>query len=267
MVDKEWAVSQSVGELLQQWRTDRNLSQMDVALEANVSTRHLSFVETGRARPSDDLLLRLAEVLDLSARHTNVLLVSAGYAPQYNRWTLADDETGMVRYALERMLAQHNPFPAFVIDRHYDILLVNEGFYALTNWLSTPETPLYKYANVYELMLEADALPRYISNCDVTRHMLLTRLHEESVAYNSDRLAQLHAKYTAEDAPDKNMSAFDSSLPVLTLCLEKDGIALEFFSTVTAFGTAIDATVQELRIESLFPVNDITRDFFADDTH
>lgn len=250
----------NVGTLLQQWRTERGKSQMDVALAAKVSTRHLSFVETGRAQPSDDLLLRLADVLELSTRHRNVLLVAAGYAPQYNGWTLTDDDTGIVQYALERMLAQHNPFPAFVIDRHYDILLVNDGFHTLLRWLTTPDTPLYQFTNVYELMLDPHGLQRYLGNYHITRQMLLTRLHEESVAYQSPQLASLYAKYAPDTPTDTTQIMPD--VPVLTLCLAKDNISLEFISTVTGFGTAIDATIQELRIESLFPVNDATRQFF-----
>jgi len=249
------------GDLLKHWRRTRRFSQMDLALTANVSTRHLSFVETGRAHPGYDLVLRLAEVLNLSLQHTNTLLMSAGYAPRYSEWSLDDDKTGMVRAALERMLAQHVPYPALVTTRQYDLIMVNDGTSRLMRWLTGQGDVMSRFSNSYQMLFASDGLRPHLVNFDLLKGMMLKRLYEESITYQSEALLRLYKACAAEvvDVEPLYQSATAPQLPVMTLNLRKDDVELCFFSTVTTFGTAIDVTTQELRIESFFPANDQTQ--------
>ncbi|MCU0498811.1 MAG: helix-turn-helix transcriptional regulator [Anaerolineae bacterium] len=245
------------GDLLKRWRKIRRFSQLELALAANVSTRHLSFVETGRAHPGDDLILRLAEVLQLSLQHTNAMLMAAGYAPRFSAWSLEDDHTGLVRAALVRILAQHEPHPAFVTTRNYDLIMANNGAHQLIDWLTDGDDLLTRFGNSYRMLFATDGLRPYLRDFDRLQTMLLKRLYEESIHYQSPALLQLYETCMADvrDLQSVTPVEFDPPLPVMTLVLQKHHLELAFFSTVTTFGTAIDVTTQELRIESLFPAN------------
>ena len=236
---------------------------MELALAANVSTRHLSFVETGRAQPGYDLVLRLAEVLELPLRHSNALLVAAGFAPRYSTWSIDDEETGIVRAALKRILAQHEPYPALVTTRSYDLIMANNGTRKLLSWLTGGDDLLSRFGNSYRLLFAPDGLRPYVVNFDRLQDMLLKRLHEESITYQSAALLQLYQTCAAEVAARKSTprTAIDQQLPVMTLGLRNGDVEVCFFSTLTSFGTAIDVTTQELRIESLFPANEETEKF------
>jgi transcriptional regulator with XRE-family HTH domain len=263
---------ENVGEIVRQWRKARRISQMELAFEARVSTRHLSFVETGRATPSQDLLLRLADALQLPLRHTNNLLLAGGYAPQYSDWSLEEDHSGVIREALERMLAQHAPFPAVVTNQSYDVVMVNAGFRRLAQWLNPAVDLLAKYPNVFRLIFAAEGARDAIVNWQEFAPLMLKRLYDESVLYHNKRLAQLHTECTAiysagHDTDATTPTAPEPQLPIATLTLYRNATELSFFSTVTAFGTPIDVTLQELRIENLFPADDATRDFFLNNDH
>jgi len=249
------------GDLLKHWRKARRFSQMDLALTANVSTRHLSFVETGRANPGYDLVLRLAEVLGLSLQHTNALLIAAGYAPRYSAWSLDDDKTGMVRAALVRMLMQHEPYPALVTTRCYDLIMVNNGTQRLMKWLMGEEALMSRFSNSYQLLFAPYGLRPYLINFERLKGMMLKRLFEESITYQSEALFQLYKACLGEtvEAEVSQQASSDPQLPVMTLGLRKDDLEAHFFSTVTTFGTAIDVTTQELRIECFFPADDSTQ--------
>lgn len=251
---------ETFGDILRHWRKTRRFSQMALALTADVSTRHLSFIETGRAQPSYGLILRLAAVLSLSLRHTNTLLVAAGYAPRYSAWSLEDEQTGVVREALGHMLTQHAPYPAFVTTRSYDILMVNEGTHALLAWLTEGNDFLSRFDNSYRLLFAPDGLRPYIANFDELQQVLLKRLHEESIYYQDTTLFQLYetCAHLAE-APYASDNAHDTQLPVVTLALQKGDVDVHFFSTLTTFGTAVDVTTQELRMEQLFPADEQTQ--------
>ncbi|MBN8595409.1 MAG: helix-turn-helix transcriptional regulator [Anaerolineae bacterium] len=249
------------GDLLKHWRKARRFSQMELALTANVSTRHLSFVETGRSKPGYDLVLRLAEVLSLSLQHTNALLVAAGYAPRYSAWSLDDDKTGMVRAALERMLMQHEPYPALVTTRHYDLIMVNNGTRLLVGWLTGDENVMSRFSNSYQLLFASNGLRPYLANFDLLKRMMLRRLYEESITYQSEALFRLYESCLGETMVSEvaQSTAPDSQLPIMTLGLRKGDLEARFFSTITSFGTAIDVTTQELRIECFFPADDLTQ--------
>jgi len=249
------------GDILKHWRKVRRFSQMELALAADVSTRHLSFIETGRSQPGYELILRLADVLDLPLRQTNALLVAAGYAPRYPVWSMDDDQTGMVSAALERMLAQHEPYPALVTRRNYDVIMVNTGTRRLLAWLTNGDDLLTRFSNSYRMLFAADGLRPYVVNFDLLQGVLLKRLHDESIHYQSAALFQLYEACAADVADLKagEQPGVDPQLPVIPLGLRKGDVEVCFFSTVTTFGTAIDVTTQELRIECLFPANEQTQ--------
>jgi transcriptional regulator with XRE-family HTH domain len=255
---------QTTGEMLRRWRKVRRLSQMELAAEARVSTRHLSFVETGRSRASEDLLLRLADAMQLPLKHINMLLISAGYAPRYTRLALDDDRMQTVRRAIDYMLMQYNPYPAVVVNRTYDIMLQNEGFQQVLLWLADGKRTFADCANTYRLLFTPNGIQPYVTNWRLIYPMLLKRLHEESIIYQNKALKQLYEEctgYITAEPTESSLLDEPHSNPVITLALRKNEIELEFLTMMSTFGTAIDVTVRELRIETLFPANDTTRQF------
>ncbi len=245
------------GEILYYWRKTHRMSQMELALAADVSLRHLSFVETGRSQPSERLVLRLAQALNLSFRHSNAMLVSAGYAPKYQTLALSDEKMKSIENALSRFLTKHEPFPAVVIDRAYNILLSNQGFRRLMTWL-TGGAVLQKYQNVYQIAFATDGLQPYFLNWDNVKYLMLNRLHEEAMMYQDQRLWELYETCEGRRSKGTHRQAIDleqAELPVLSFSLQKEHHTLSFFSALTTFGTALDVTGQELRIENLFPAD------------
>lgn len=255
--------STALGDALRQWRRLRRISQMDLALEAAISPRHLSFIETGRSRPSREVVLQLAAALRLPYRHRNSLLLSAGFAPEFSASKLDDAHMAPVRFALTRHLEQHEPYPAVVVNPAYDILLANQGFKQVLSWFVDPGI-LDKYPNMARLTFAADGLRPYLSCWPFMRDQLLARLREEALLSHNPAIWQLIADLqTLEpDAPAVPPDA-GPGLPVMNLELARGGKTYRFFSTITSFGTPLDATVQELRLESLFPADEATRKAFS----
>jgi transcriptional regulator with XRE-family HTH domain len=255
----------TTGEMLRTWRKVRRLSQMELAADARVSTRHLSFVETGRARASEDLILRLADALQLPLKHINLLLVSAGYAPRYTSLPLDDSRLQAVRNAIDYMLMQYNPYPAVVVNRSYEIVLRNEGYQTLLLWLADGNSRFLDYTNTYRLAFAPDGIQPYVANWQTLCPLLLKRLHEESIMYQSAALKQLYndcaAHLSAGAVTDTRLDDTHSN-PVIPFTLIKDDIELRFFTMLSTFGTAIDVTVRELRIETFFPADERTQEFF-----
>jgi transcriptional regulator with XRE-family HTH domain len=249
-----------VGTMLRDWRQRRHMSQLDLALEAGISTRHLSFVETGRARPSAEMLVHLAEHLDIPLRDRNQLLLAAGYAPAYGQRDLDDPELGPVRDALDRVLAGHEPYPAVVVDRHWGMVAANRAIGLLTAGVAAHllEPPV----NVLRLGLHPEGLAPRIANLAEWRAHLLDRLGREAVATGDPALAALHAELAAYprggagEVPD--LLAGEIAVP---LRLRHEGGELAFISTVTTFGTAVDITVSELSIEAFYPADEATAAF------
>ena len=248
-----------VGPLLREWRRRRHMSQLDLSLEAAVSARHLSFIETGRARPSAEMVLHLAEQLDVPLRDRNQLLLAAGHAPAYGQRDLEAPELEPVRLALERVLDGHAPNPALVIDRHWGLVAAN----AAVGPLIAGAAPhlLEPPVNVLRLSLHPEGLAPRIANLGEWRAHLLDRLGREAVTSGDPALAALHeelAGYPCDDPPSSpDLEAGAIAVP---LRLRHDGGELSFISTVTTFGTALDVTVSELSIESFFPADAATAD-------
>jgi transcriptional regulator with XRE-family HTH domain len=252
------AARPAVGTLLRDWRQRRRLTQLDLALEADVSARHLSFVETGRAKPSADMIKHLAEQLDVPLRERNELLLAAGYAPAYGQRDLDAPEMGPVREALDRVLAGHEPFPAVVVDRHWGMVAGNSAIPLLTAGVA--EHLLEPPVNVLRLTLHPEGMAPRIANLPEWRAHLLDRLGRQAVVSGDPALAALHAELAAlpggdEPGPSPDLAAGEIAVP---LRLRHKGGELTFISTVTTFGTAVDVTVSELAIEAFFPADAAT---------
>jgi transcriptional regulator with XRE-family HTH domain len=247
----------TVGPLLRDWRQRRRLSQLDVSARAAISTRHLSFLETGRARPSREMVLHLAEELDIPLRERNTLLVAAGYAPVYQETPLEGDDMATVRETLQQLLASHEPNPALVIDRQWNLVLANRAVGLLTAGL--PESLLVPPVNVLRLSLHPDGLAPRIANFEEWSGHLLSRLAREVTATGDPGLAALYDELAAFPGVSQRERAVPhgdgASRLMVTLRLKSPLGDLAFFSTVATFGTAVDITLAELSIESFFPVD------------
>lgn len=250
------ATATSIGTLIKYWRRTRGLSQLSLATEADVSSRHLSFLETGRAKPSREMVVLLSTVLRVPLRERNLLLLAAGYAPVYREARLDAPELGPVRSALTAILRQQEPFPAVVMNRHWDILDMNQAaqrFFGMLLGAGAPPPPL----NVLRLMFDPNALRPHVENWNVVAESLLQRLHREATGGVKDEvtLALLAEVLAYPGVPHElrrpNLAV--PLLPVLPIRFRRGATTYDFFSTVTTLGTPQDVTVEELRIECFFP--------------
>jgi transcriptional regulator with XRE-family HTH domain len=252
----------SVGALLQGWRKMRHLSQLALAMQAEISPRHLCFLETGRARPSREMVLLLASALDVPLRDRNVLLLAAGFAPVYPESAVNAPELAAVRGALDAILRQQEPFPAVVMNRSWDVLHSNAAAQRFFGYLLDGRQPAAP-ANVLRMMFGLDALRPHVANWEAVAAALVSRVHREAVGGIPDAATQkLLAELLAGPGVPKSLCAVDPAapvLPVVPVCFRKRDRAFNFFSTVTTLGTPQDVTVQELRIECFFPADDATR--------
>jgi transcriptional regulator with XRE-family HTH domain len=241
-----------VGVLLRDWRQRRRLSQLDLALEAGVSTRHLSFVETGRARPSPEMVLHLADELEVPLRERNRLLLAAGYAPVYEERALDEPEMQPVHDAIQLVLDGHDPYPAITVDRGWALVASNRAAGLLMAGL--PEDLLAPPMNVLRASLHPDGLAPRIANLGQWKAHLLERLARQAAITGDPALRTLHAELAAYPAPEDKPRGPASDVVVPLRLRTGDG-ELRFFSTVTTFGTPADITVEELSIESFFPAD------------
>jgi transcriptional regulator with XRE-family HTH domain len=243
-----------VGALLREWRERRRLSQLELALQAGVSSRHLSFVETGRSRPSPEMVLHLAEELEVPLRDRNHLLLAAGYAPAFAQRELDAPELGPVRDAIDQVLRGHEPYPALVVDRHWGLVAANRPVQLLV--AGAAEHLLEPPINVLRLSLHPEGMAPRILNLHEWRRHLLERLAGEALSSGDPALTALHdelASYSDGDFAASVDPAFaDIALP---LRLRHAGTELAFISTKTTFSSAADVTVAELSIESFYPAN------------
>jgi transcriptional regulator with XRE-family HTH domain len=246
--------SRPVGELLRQWRERRRLSQLDLAIQADISARHLSFVETGRSRPTPAMILRLTEQLQVPLRERNVLLLAGGYAPAYPQHGLQAPELDSVRAALRQVLAGHEPYPAVVIDRWWDMLDRNSGVAVLVEGCSPAllEPPV----NVLRLSLHPEGMAPRIANLPQWRAHLLTQLQHRAEALGDQRLRELHDELVGY--PGGTADALQPAGVVLPLRYRYGGRELALFSISAAVATATDVTVEELAVESFYPADAAT---------
>ena len=248
------------GAHLRHWRTHRRLSQLDLAQAAEVSTRHLSYVETGRAAPSREMVLRLAERLDVPLRERNALLVAAGFAPMYRQRSLDDPAMAAARRAVDLVLKGHEPFPALAVDRHWNLVAHN----ALVPLLMEGASPelLKPPINVLRLSLHPEGVAPRIANLAQWRVHLLERLQQQIAATGDAVLQSLHDELEAYPAPAVSHDApvIDTALSAVAVPFQvvMPGGVLSFISTITIFGTPVDVTLQELAVESFFPADEQT---------
>lgn len=252
----------TVGSLLRTWRERRGISQLELAGRADSSSRHISFVETGRSRPSEEMVLRLAEHLDVPVRDRNALLLAAGYAPRYAHTPLDDPSMGVLREALERLLTGYEPYPALVVDATYDVVAANRGVLMLLEGM--PEHLLTGPLNAMRLTLHPEGLAPRIHNLREWRGHLLAQMERQIALARSEPLRALYEEVSAypvapaaerpgDDEPDGAVASI-----ALPLRIEHDGHLLSFVSSISTFNTPMDVTVAELAIETLLPADPAT---------
>lgn len=244
------------GQLLRTWRERRRLTQLELSVRAHVSTRHLSFVETGRAAPSRDMLLHLAEQLDVPLRERNTLLVAAGYAPTYTERDLDSPDMQPVRHAIDRLLASHEPYPAVVVDRWWNLVAANATIAVLMEGVA--EHLLAPPVNVLRASLHPEGLAPRIRNLAQWRAHLLTRLRHDVDRTGDPRLADLLDELTTlGSVAEPDPHGYDGVAVPLRVATPQG--TLNFLSTVATFGTAVDVNLADLSIESFFPADEQTR--------
>jgi transcriptional regulator with XRE-family HTH domain len=251
---------QSFASSLRRWRRHRGLSQFDLAGRTNISQRHLSFLELGRASPSRDMVMRLAATLDVPLRQHNALLMAAGFAPVWRQTNLAAPELGEISRALDYMLAQQEPFPAVAVDRHWNLLRSNAGAVRLIEFLVgplAPDTPV----NMADALVAPDVLrPHLVNWAEVVRYFIRS-VEADATADGTPETAALHQRLLAYQGVGAAVDAPPSepaTAPVLAMHFRKDNIDLRLFTTIATLGTPQDITLQELRVECFFPMDDAT---------
>jgi len=250
-----------VGELLRAWRERRRLSQLDLANQVEVSTRHVSFVETGRSKPSREMVLRLAEHLDVPLRDRNQLLLAAGYAPIYTEASLHSPAMLAVREALRRLLKAHEPYPALVVDRWWNIVEANAGIQLFTKGVS--EELLKPPINALRLTLHPDGLASRIGNLPEVRTSVLSSLHRQVASTADPDLQDLYDELRGYSAGERTESATASEV-VVPMKLRQGDRELSLLTTIATFGTPLDVTVSELMIESFFPADEQTAEYLRE---
>ncbi|HEY4089962.1 MAG TPA: helix-turn-helix transcriptional regulator [Luteibacter sp.] len=245
-----------LGRLLKAWRGTRGMSQIELSLETGVSQRHLSFIESGRSSPSRQTLMLVAEGLDMPFRERNQLLLAAGYAPQYMEEPWDAASFAIVRHALERMLLQHEPYPAVVMDRYWNVVMANDAFRAmLGSFIDLERYP--KPRNILQMVFDPQGLRPFVVDWERSSASLLQRVRREAVGGTIDDpmhalLASLHAVGDVRDLATDDKSA---DLPVIPLTLADATHRLSYFSLVTTVGTPRAPGPQELRLECMAPVD------------
>ena len=252
---------QGVGPLLRAWREQRRVSQLELALRADSSARHISFVETGRSRPSEEMVLRLAEHLEVPVRERNALLLAAGYAPRFPETPLDDPALDAVREGIERLLQGYEPYPALVFDASYHVVAANRGITMLLD--GVPESLLRPPLNTMRLTLHPEGLAPRIRNLREWRGHLLEQMRRQIALRRSERLRALYeevAAYPVPDASEDEEPQPAGSVPyfALPMRIEHEGRTLSFISSTATFNTPMDVTVAELAIETFLPADPAT---------
>jgi transcriptional regulator with XRE-family HTH domain len=251
--------------MLREWRDDRRRSQLDLALSVGVSTRHLSFVENGKSKPSPELVLAIAEHLDVPLRERNTMLLAAGYAPRYQQTSLDDDAMASVRSALGQLIEAHDPYPALVVDRQWNLVLANAGAMGLVAGVA--EHLLAPPINVYRATLHPEGMAPRVENLDEWAHHLLATLHRQVIVTRSAELRQLLDEVSAYPTVTGLGGSWRTRATVPTVVVPlrlrvDDGIGgtavQSWFSTNTSIGTPVDITLDELHVELFHPADEAT---------
>jgi transcriptional regulator with XRE-family HTH domain len=259
----------SFGSRLRWWRMRRGLSQLDLAGAAGTSQRHVSFLESGRAQPSREMVLRLAAALDVPLRQQNVLLLAAGFAPAWRESDLAAPELAMVNQALDHLLAQQEPFPAVVVDRRWNLLRANAGAAWLTAFLTgpSPAPASTGTVNMAAWLMSPDGLRPLLVNWQEVAIYFLRGVQADAIADGTPETADLLQRllaYPGVPALSHLPGLEEPPPPVLAMHFRKGQTSLRLFTTIATLGTPQDVTVQELRIECFFPADEATSQVFKD---
>lgn len=251
--------SPAIGKLVRDWRQARRLSQLDLALEAEISQKHLSFIESGRSQPSREMVLRLAEHLEVPLRERNALLLGAGYAPVYAERSLDDPSLAAARSAIELVLKGHEPYPALLVDRYWTLLAANDACPPLMALAADPRL-LEPPVNVLRLSLSPGGLAPHIVNFSEWREHGLSRLRQQARRTGDPKLAALHAELAElSEAPADGPGRSETEAPIaLQLQLRVGEAVLSFISTTTVFGTPLDVTLADIALETFFPADAAT---------
>lgn len=253
-----------MGPLLRAWREQRRVSQLELALRAGSSARHISFVETGRSRPSEEMVLRLAEHLDVPVRERNALLLAAGYAPRYPETPLDDPSMAALREGVERLIQGYEPYPALVMNATYEVMAANRGIVMLLDGVS--EALLAPPVNAMRLTLHPEGMAPRIRNLRAWRGHLLEQMERQVALHRSEPLRTLYEEVAAyplppgtpDEEPDEEPGARASAYFALPMRIEHEGRVLSFISSVSTFNTPMDVTVAELAIETFLPADPAT---------
>lgn len=257
------ALPGDLGDLLRYWRDVRGMSQLDLSLEAGVSQRQISFIESGRSVPGRDTLLTLAQTLDVPLRERNALLLAAGYAPVYSEAPWDAQEMHSVIRALERVVRQHEPFPAIVMDRHWNVLMTNSAaprFFDCFIDMASREGP----RNMLHLIFDPQGMRPFVADWETVSRSLLQRVHRESVGHMVDAGTRrlLDELLAYPDVPrDWKMHHgpyTPPTMPIIPIGFVSEGVVLRYFSMVTTVGAPQNVAAQELRLECMFPADDET---------
>jgi len=265
------AISEEFPHLMKSWRAKRGVSQLELSLRCEVSQKHISFLESARNAPSKLMVMLICEALNIPFRDRNALLLAAGFAPGYRESDLSEPELATVDQAITMMMEAQEPYPAMVVDPFFNVIRANRGAMRLQAMLyevERPEDLPALAANVLRGTFYPEGFRRHISNWDEIAPCLLQRLQSELYAHGGSPEMQAFIDELAacEGVPDdwRQHVTGEWQAPMLTVNIEKDGVALRFFSTIATLGTPLDVTLQEIRIESMFPGDDATRRFFMD---
>jgi transcriptional regulator with XRE-family HTH domain len=246
--------------VLRSYRQRRGWSQLDLAQHAEISQRHLSFLELGRAAPSRDMVARLAATLDLPFRQQNALLLAAGFAPLWRETELSAPELVQVRKALDYIMGQQEPFPAVAVDRHWNLLKANDGMTRLTEFLVGPLPPDTK-VNLADALVAPDVLRPFLVNWEDVVRYFIRSVEADAAADGTPEGAELLDRLLAYKGVCEVLKRFSLEIgasPVLPIHFRKQDVSLQLFTTIATLGTPLDITAQELRVESFFPMNDDT---------
>lgn len=237
---------------LRWWRQRKGWSQLDLALRADISQRHLSFLELTRAKPSREMVTRLAAALEIPLRQQNGLLLAAGFAPVWRETDLGAPELAEVREALDFIMGQQEPFPAVAVDRHWNLLRANQGAVRLVEFLVGP-LPAEARVNLADALVAPDVLRRYLVNWPEVVRYFLRGVEADAATDGTAETAALVARLRGYDGVAAIPRATQADGPVLPMHFRKDGVSLQLFTTIATLGTPRDITLEELRIECFFP--------------